>query len=418
MKILILSQWYPPEPMELLSDMAETLQAQGHDVEILTGFPNWPSGELYPGYKITIRMKEVIGGVPITRVPIYPDHGLSALKRIANFLSFTLSSSVLGPFYMDKPDIIHVIQLPTACIPAWFLSKLWNVPFTYEVQDMWPETLAATKMLKSKMLLWLVGRYCDWTYKKASAIRVISRGFKENLIQKGVPEEKIHVIHNWVNSEFYKPVDRDSEFSKKFECDDKFTIVYAGTIGLAQGLEVLLDVADRLKHFERIRFLVVGDGVDLPRLTKMAKSRSLTNIVFTGRFPGKDMNRIYSIADVLLVHLKNEPLFRITIPHKIVTYMASEKPVLAAIEGEASEIVKKSNAGMTCKPSDPNDLAKSIIEMYHLEQQRLKQLGSNGRKEILRAFDRDTLVKSLAGMFRTLVKRKSDSSLCDKSKWA
>ena len=197
MRILILSQWYPPEPMKLLSDMAETLMEKGHDVVVLTGFPNWPEGRLYPGYKIKLRQKEMIGGVPVIRIPLYPNHSKSKIRRISNYLSFVITSSLLGVLFIQRPDIIHAIQPPTTCLPAWFLSRLWRIPFTYEVQDMWPETLEATGMMNNKKVLSLVSRFCDWSYRKADAIRVISPGFRENLIAR-VPPEKIHVISNWL----------------------------------------------------------------------------------------------------------------------------------------------------------------------------------------------------------------------------
>ncbi|MCE5199482.1 glycosyltransferase family 4 protein, partial [bacterium] len=205
MRILMLSQYYPPEPMRLLSDMAQSLQSLGHEVTVLTGFPNWPTGEVYPGYRTSLRKKEMMDGVPVVRIPLYPDHSKSARKRAMNFVSFPISACTFGPLFVKRPDIIHAIQPPTTCFAAWYLSKLWNVPFTYEVQDMWPETLSATGMVGSQRVLETVGRFCKWAYNKAAAVRVISPGFRENLLGKGVRSDKIHVIQNWVDTDLYKP---------------------------------------------------------------------------------------------------------------------------------------------------------------------------------------------------------------------
>ena len=206
MRILIISQNYYPEPVNIWSELSESLQDKGHDVTVLTCFPNWPSGKLYPGYRIKLCQREIIGGVAVIRVPLYPYHGRSSLKRAFNYLSFMLASCVLGAWGMRRPDVIYAIQPPTTCFPAWFFSRIWQIPFMYDLQDMWPETLYATGMINNAKMLKMVTKYCDWTYRHADAIRVISSGFRSNLIKKGVAEDKIYLISNWVDTEFYRDI--------------------------------------------------------------------------------------------------------------------------------------------------------------------------------------------------------------------
>lgn len=398
MRILILSQWYPPEPMKLLSDMTESLTALGHDVTVLTGFPNWPSGKIYPGYRISLRKKETVGGVPIVRIPLYPDHGQSSVKRALNFGSFAAAASILGPWVVSRPDVIHAIQPPTTCLAAWFLSRTWKVPFTYEVQDMWPETLSATGMVQSEKILSAVGAYCKWAYRKAAAIRVISNGFKNDLIGKGVNPDKVHFIPNWVDTDFYRPAPYDSKLADQLGLNDRFNIMYAGTVGLAQGIETILDAAVLLTDLPRVQFVIAGDGLDLPRLMRLKEERKIANVKFLGRYPMEKMGTLYSLANVLLVHLKDDPLFRMTIPHKTLTYLAAGKPVLAAVEGDVSDLVKEVRAGLTCPSMNPEALANTVREFYNMPAVALKRLGVNGRVSACERFGMSAVVKRIATM--------------------
>ncbi|MCL0086443.1 glycosyltransferase family 4 protein [Thermodesulfovibrionales bacterium] len=197
MRILILSQWYPPEPTTLKQAMADDLVKRGHQVLSITGFPNYPSGKVYPGYRQRLWQREEIDGVPVLRLPLYPDRSRSGVRRALNFLSFATSASLLGPALCGSVDVMWVYHPPlTVGLPAWWIGLLLRVPFVYEIQDMWPETLVATGMVRSKTMLAMLGRLARFIYARAAAITVISPGFKRNLIAKGVPADKIHVIPN------------------------------------------------------------------------------------------------------------------------------------------------------------------------------------------------------------------------------
>ncbi len=385
-----------------MSEMSETLRAKGHDVIVLTGFPNWPEGKVYPGYKIKLWQKETIGGVPIVRIPLYPDHSQSKIPRILNYLSFILSSSLLGFFLIRRPDVIHAIQPPTTCFPAWLLSRLWRIPFTYEVQDMWPETLQATGMINNDKVLAVVSKYCDWVYKKAAALRVISPGFRRNLITKGVNGEKIHVISNWVDTDYYSPRQPDVALSEKFGFKGRFNILYAGTMGLAQGIETVLAAAKLVGDIEQIQFVLAGGGLALADLKEYAAAHNITNVKFLGRQPMALMPDLYSLADILLVHLKDDPLFRITIPHKTLTYLSAGKPVLAAVEGDVAAIVNENRAGLTCCSGNPVSLAENVRQLYGMSLNDRKRLGENGRATALKRYAKDKLINDISVMLQSV----------------
>lgn len=401
MRVLLLSQWYPPEPMRLLSDFTETLRDLGHDVTVLTGFPNWPSGRIYPGYRLRLWQREEQNGVRIVRVFLFPDHSRSAFKRALNFLSFAASATVLGPWLLRRPDVIHMVHPPiTAAVPALLLSTLWRVPFTMEIQDMWPENLRATGMVHSQSVLNAIGTFAKYVYRKAAAIRVISSGFRNNLLAKRVPDSKISVVSNWVETDFYRPMEPDSGLARRFDTGGRFIVMYAGTMGLAQGLDLVLDAADILRDLPEVRFVLAGDGVEYARLRAEAESRRLANVIFTGRMPGESMPSLYSIADVLFVHLRDDPLFEITIPHKIYTYMAAGKMVLAAMKGDAETLVETSECGVVCAPEDAQALADTVRRCAVMTREERARLGENGRRAVLQHYTRPHLVGEIERMLK------------------
>ncbi len=407
MKILILTQWYPPEPGLLIQELAQTLIAYGHQVTVLTGFPNYPSGQLYPGYRLQLLQREMIAGVPVVRVPLYPEHSHSGIKRAINYLSFAASAAALGWFSVSKPDVMFVYHPPlTIGIPAYILSHLWRIPFIYQIQDMWPETFSATGMLNNAAVLKGIGSFAMWVYEKAATICVISPGFCENLIKKGVPADKVHVISNWVDPDTYYVADPDSALAKELGMSNRFNVMFAGNIGEAQGLEAVLEAAKLLRDLKDVQFVLVGDGVALPKLTKMASDHGLNNILFLGHYPQDRMPALYALADVLLVHLKDDPLFRNTIPHKTMTYLASGKPILAAVAGDTAKVVTEAGAGLGCPPGNPAALAEAVRKLYDLDREELRRMGMNGRRAAQNLYSREHLV----GKIETVLQQAAESS--------
>jgi len=242
-------------------------------------------------------------------------------------------------------------------------------------------------------------------YRRAFAIRVISDGFRTNLLQKGVSSSKIRVISNWVDTDHYRPVPPHPQLAANPSFRGRFTVMYAGTIGLAQGLEVLLQAAALLADLPSVQFVLVGDGIEAGRLRELASSRRLNNVLFLGRYPGEEMPALYALADVLLVQLRDDPLFRVTIPHKVFAYLASGKPVLAAMEGDVATLIASTGSGLTCQPGNTDALAATVREFFAMSEEARAAMGRNGRNAVCLSYNRFKLVSQISEML-------GDSALC------
>ena len=226
MRVLILTQNYIPEPDPKMHILAKGLVDHGHEVTVITGFPNYPHGQIYPGYQQKLWQREEIDGVKIVRIPLYPDRSRSVIKRSLNYLSFPLSASILGPFLSGKVDVMMVYHPPiTLGLPAWIISLMRQIPFVFEIQDMWPETLPATGMVSNPLLLKSLAKLAMFTYSKASAITVISPGFKKNLETKGVPGEKIHVFYNWAYEGDFSPAKPEPHLVEQMGLNNPTTLL-------------------------------------------------------------------------------------------------------------------------------------------------------------------------------------------------
>lgn len=408
MRVLILTQWYPPEPAMLLQELAQSLQARGHQVTVLTGLPNYPSGQLYPGYSVRLRQRETLAGVPVVRVPLYPEHSRSGLRRALNYISFALSATLLGLWIVPRPDVLFVYHPPlTIGLPAYVLTRLWRRPFVYQIQDMWPETLIATGMFNNRRLLGWIGRLAGWVYRKAQAILVISPGFRQNLLDKGVPPEKIHVVSNWVDPNTYYHAEPDPQLAQELGLAGRFNVMFAGNMGEAQGLETVIEAARLLQNDPQgpvdqqgPQFVLVGDGITLPRLQELAAQYHLSNVRFLGRYPAQDMPRLYALADALLVHLKDDPLFRITIPHKTLAYLGSGKPILAAVAGDVADLVDSIGAGVTCPPQNPPALAAAIRWLQAMPAEQRQAMGERGAQAAQTRFSRARLTGDIEAVLQ------------------
>jgi len=406
MRILVLSQWYVPEPDFKIHPLGRDLVIRGHRVTTITGFPNYPGGKVYPGYHIRWRQWKQCDGVRVLRLPLYPDHSRSAVKRVANYLSFAASASLLGPLLSGPADVMWVYHPPlTVGIPAWWIGLLRRVPFVYEIQDMWPETVAVTELMSSKHAVACLGRLARFVYRRAAAITVISPGFKRNLISKGVPAEKIHVIPNWADEDIYRPVPRDENLAAEHGLTGRFNVVYGGNMGAAQGLHNVIEAATLLRDLPEVQFVFIGDGVDKDALLQMARERELKNVRFLGRQPAEEMPLFFALADVLLVHLKRDPLFEITIPSKTLAYLACGRPILGVVAGDAADVIRQAGAGITCPQEDPAALAQKVRTFYAMSSDEREAMGRAGRQAFLANYTHQILVDRYEKLFREVMKQ-------------
>jgi colanic acid biosynthesis glycosyl transferase WcaI len=393
MRILVVSQWAHPEPNAVASVYAREWARQGHEVTLLTGFPNYPSGRIYPGYKLRPWLVEKRDGVKYLRCWLFPDHSNSGLKRIANYLSFALSATFVALLKAERPDVIWTYHPPlTAGLVSFALSCFWNRRFVFAVHDLWPQAVAASGMLRQRWALDLLQRLASFLYRRSHAIITVSSGFQQALLDDGVPPEKVSTIYNFADSDRFFPKSFQSEVLARYGFTHPFRIVYGGNIGFAQRLETVIECAGLLKSNPDVGFYLFGDGTERVRLSEQAQRLHLHNVKFLGRVEEHLMSDIFSVADILLLQLQDSPVFRITIPSKLQSYMASGRPILCGSAGEASELVLKAQSGVTYDSSNAQSLKIAIETFLNCSQNQRAQFGANARQFFLENFSLDRIV--------------------------
>lgn len=379
-RVLLLTQWFDPEPTFKGMVFARELVRQGFEVEVLTGFPNYPGGRVYPGYRIKLLQREVIDGVQVTRVPLYPNHDQSAIKRVLNYASFAASSLVYGLLMASRADVIYAYHPPlTVGITASLIRLLRRIPVVYDIQDMWPDTLRATGMLNNARALNAVEAVCQWVYRRVDQIVVLSPGFKRLLMQRGVPETKVKVIYNWADEVALAAP--QGQLPASFPSVVQFRIVFAGNMGKAQALDAVLDAAILLQtRGSRVCFVMLGGGVEVNRLKLRMGDLRLHNVVFLPPVPMAEVGTYLHAADALLVHLRKDPLFEVTIPSKTQAYMAVGKPLLMAVDGDAADLVLQSDGGVVAESENAEALADAAEELAALPSEQLLAMGQHARR--------------------------------------
>ena len=379
-RVLLLTQWFDPEPTFKGLVFARELVHQGFEVEVLTGFPNYPGGKVYPGYRIQWLQREVIDGVQVTRVPLYPNHDQSAIKRVLNYASFAASATMYGVFMAKRADVMYAYHPPLTVGMAAALIKLFRrMPVVYDIQDMWPDTLRATGMLNNPKALDWVARVCRWVYRRMDHIVVLSPGFKRLLLERGVPESKLSVIYNWADeAALGAPV---GKVPAAFPGADQFRILFAGNMGKAQALNTVLDAASLLQARDsRVCWVMLGGGVEVERLKAEAAKRQLANVVFLPPVPMAEVGAYLNAADALLVHLRKDPLFEITIPSKTQAYMTVGKPLLMAVDGDAADLVRQSGGGVVAESENPEALACAAEQLAAMPVDALAAMGDKAQR--------------------------------------
>lgn len=379
MRILLLTQWFQPEPFFKGLPFAKALRARGHEVEVLTGFPNYPGGKFYPGYNLRVWLRETIDGIRVNRVVLYPSHDQSGLHRILNYLSFALACLCVGPWLVRKPDIIYVYNLITLCPMAFFFRRLLGCKVILDVQDLWPDSVIRSGMLSHVGAQHLLSAVCHWIYRRADWLTVLSPGFKLALEARGVSPDKVEVIYNWFDESAQGPTAADQRLAQELGLVGRFNVLFAGTMGLMQSLDTVLDAAKLCADsVPQAQFVLMGGGTDRLRLETKAMEMGLANVRFLSPQPPQEMRKFYALADALLVHLKNDPLFRITIPSKTQAYLFMGKPIIMAMQGDAAELVMRAGAGVICAPQDARGLSNAVLKLAGMTPEDRERLGNAG----------------------------------------
>lgn len=379
-RVLLLTQWFDPEPTFKGIVFARELVRQGFEVEVITGFPNYPGGKVYPGYRIKWLQREVIDGVQVTRLPLYPNHDQSVIKRVLNYASFAASALVYGLFIAKRADVMYAYHPPlTVGIAASLIRLFRRIPVVYDIQDMWPDTLRATGMLNNPKALSLVAAVCRWVYRRVDRIVVLSPGFKRLLVQRGVLAAKVDVIYNWADeAALAAPT---GNLPAAFPGPERFRILFAGNMGKAQALGAVLDAAALLQaRGSRVCFVLLGGGVERGSLQQQAVQRGLANVVFLPAVPMAEVGTYLHAADALLVHLRKDPLFEITIPSKTQAYMAVGKPLLMAVDGDAADLVRHSGCGVVAESENAAGLAHAAEALSETGPEALAAMGTQAQQ--------------------------------------
>jgi glycosyltransferase involved in cell wall biosynthesis len=393
MRVLYLTQWFEPETHVIKGvKFVRALQAAGHQVTVVTGFPNYPSGRLYPGYRLKLIQRERIDGVDVVRLPLYPSHDTSSVRRSLNYLSFCLSTLVYLLLRRERFDLAYVYHPPiTVGLAAALAGAFRRLPFILDVQDLWPDSLAATGMAGGRRLTQLVGGLCAFVYWRANAIVAQSDGIRAALNARGVSADKLITIRNWAEAE---PGDTGQRAPL---VPHRFVVVYGGNLGRAQGLQTVVEAAASLRDRRPdILIRLYGDGVEAASLRAQARALDLQNLEIHPQIGKDEINEVFARADALLVHLADHPLFAITLPSKIQAYLATGRPIAAGIAGEAARLLAESEAAIVAPPGDPAALAKAIVALADTPAEARRRMGQKGRTYYQRnlAFQ--------AGLHRTL----------------
>ncbi|MGB3223299.1 MAG: glycosyltransferase family 4 protein [Desulforhopalus sp.] len=381
MRILLITQLFQPEPNHLKGlAFAQELVRLGHEVEVLTGFPNYPGGKIYPNYRQCWCQREKIEGISIIRVPLYPNHSSSGFRRILCYLSLALSACIPGLFLVRHPDVVHIYQGPaTLALPAIVLRLLRNVPYVLDVQDLWPESVTSSGMFPMPGLTFFINKWCDLAYYFSSKIVVLSGGYRRVLVGRGVEDSKIEVVYNWCDESQMYTMAGEKETDDPFRLAGRFTIVYAGNLGRVQALDVVLEVAYLLRQeYPDVLFVFVGDGVDADRLKGIVFKKGLNNVCFIPRQPVSEVGVILEKADALLIHLRDDPLCRVGIPQKTQAYLAAGRPIIVAVKGDAADLVVQAKAGIPCEPENPESIATAVKRLHGMSAEEREQTGYNG----------------------------------------
>lgn len=402
MNILIITQYFFPETFKS-TDLAFELQKRGHQVTVLTGIPNYPEGEIYEGYGYKKNRIQNIKGVEIIRSLLLPRGKGGGIRLFVNYYSFAFFASLKARKLARKKKIdaiiVHEPSPITQFYPALAVNKIQKTPIYFWVMDLWPESLEIAGGVKNKTVLNYYKRVVQGFYRASEKILITSKGFKKSILEKGNFADKIEYFPNWAEESI-------SEGETNFPIPDLpegFKIIFAGNVGEAQDMDTIMKAALLLKNHKEIKFIIVGDGRKMPFVQEFVVEHQLQETVYTvGRFPVEAMSTFFSKADLLLVSLKDDPIFNLTVPAKVQAYMSSGKPILAMLNGEGAETINEANCGFTVPSSDEIKLAEVIEKVASLDKEVLKQKGQNGKVYFTERF---TLKSCIDNLERILEKK-------------
>ena len=412
MKILYVSQYFPPEmgaPAARVSELARHWVKTGHEVTVLTGFPNHPTGIVPTEYRTKLRKlvcREQKDGIDVVRTWLMPLPNGKPHERILNYTSFHLSSCLTGTFLPRPEVVIATSPQPLVGLTGWWISRIKRVPFVLEIRDLWPESLTASGVgSQESLLIRSLRALSNFLYRSCDHIVVVTPAFKEELITKwSVPPEKISVVENGVETDLFTPAGPSERYKSALGLQGKFLVSYIGTLGLAHGLSTAIQSAVQLQTvFPDIFFLFIGEGADKAHLLSQAQGQNLHNVRFLSGKPREEIPATINASDLCLVLLKKADVFKTVIPTKMLEFMACGRPVILGVDGQARQIIEDAQAGLFVEPENATALTQAVTRLYGDSELR-QALGRNGRRYIVDHFSRREMAQVYIGVLQTVIR--------------
>lgn len=407
MNILIVTQYYWPESFRI-NDVAKALSEKGIIVDVLTGKPNYPQGTVYNGYREWGLQQEVSDGIDIHRIPLL-SRGKGGLRLALNYLSFVISGLLFSPWLLRKKkfDVIFVYAPSPIlqALPAIFIGWLKGCPVVLWVQDLWPESLSATGYVQNKCILKLVEYVVRFIYKHVDLLLVQSEAFAAS-VSALASETPVKFYPNTVDEIFCVP--SESNAPDIVGLSSGFSVLFAGNIGSAQAVEVIVDAATLLKGYDDIHFVILGEGSRRDWMLQEVEKIELRNVNMPGHFPVETMPGLMQHASALLVTLADKPIFNLTIPSKVQAYLASGRPIIACLNGEGAKLVNDAKAGIAVPAENAVELSEAILKLYKMKIEERNDIGLNGRSYYEQHFSQDKLINQLVDYFESVVNEKKE----------
>jgi glycosyltransferase involved in cell wall biosynthesis len=404
LRLLFFSHYFPPEgnaPASRTYEMCRRWVREGHQVTVITSAPNHPHGVLYPGYKNRLISRQVVDGIDVVRVWTFLAANKGKKRRALNFLSYMLTAIFVGLF-VKRPNLVIATSPQFFC--GWagvVVSFLRKLPFVLEIRDIWPESIVAVGAMKKRLPL----RILEWLerrmYASAKRIVTVGEGYRDRLVERGVPPEKLSVVTNGVDEEIFIPRAGDPALRDRYALNGSFVCAYIGTVGMACGLDVVLRAGDALRRKGRsdIKFLIVGDGAEKAELERKARELRLKNVIFAGMHDKQSMPAFLATADACLVHLRKQRLFESVLPSKIFEAAGMGKPIVLGVEGYAAGLIRKLGAGVCIVPEDADGLVQAVERLAD-DRRFASELGASGQRGVLREFTREKLSRQYLRILR------------------
>jgi glycosyltransferase involved in cell wall biosynthesis len=412
-KILIVSQYFWPE-FFIINDLVKTLESQGHKVKVLTGKPNYPHGQLYDGYVHKGTQEELFAeNTVIFRAPLRPRKTGGAKNLFLNYWSFIWNGMRFFPAAVKNEHYDAILVFApspiTMAIPAIYLKWKLKTHLAIWVQDLWPESLSATGFIKNRLLLALVGLVVRGIYSQADTLLVQSKGFIKPVSRYADVEKIIYYPNSYkdeclgVEQDLSHLNDNALPIDLTSLLEQFFCVTFTGNLGTAQSLETIVDAAAKLKHLTNLRIVLVGSGSLSGWLLEQKVNRKLDNLFLAGRLPSERVSQIFMRSEALLVTLGKEKIFSYTIPSKIQAYLASGRPIIAALDGEGAKVVEKSGAGLTCGAEDVDGLVSCIERLCNMTALEKQKMSESGRNYYLEHFEMDSQAKNLINILNNRI---------------